>query len=172
MPFILQHDLLIYKQARKFICNTHKLQPGVGITGSESLCLLFCYHSDLSLQAEVFLTLRYPQFLFLPDSHLYMLASVLKSLVSCSWAMLLYFNSLCTPVHLLVIQIEDFFKTLGVAVQLQTAHTLALFRLPNLFFQPCLLLLVHNLLASPVPSFSHCHAQTPYEKQSNKSQTY
>ena len=71
MPFILQHDLLIYKQARKFICNTHKLQPGVGITGSESLCLLFCYHSDLSLQAEVFLTLRYPQFLFLPDSHLY-----------------------------------------------------------------------------------------------------
>lgn len=30
MPFILQHDLLIYKQARKLICNTHKLQPGVG----------------------------------------------------------------------------------------------------------------------------------------------
>lgn len=123
-PSIPQPDLLISKQACKFICNTHKLQPGVGITVSESLCLLFCFHSGLSLQAEGFLTPRYPQFLLLPDSHLYMLASVLNSLVSCSWAILSYFNSLSTLsrpwlVHLLVIQIEDFYKTFGVAVQLQ-----------------------------------------------------
>lgn len=95
------------------------------------------FHSGLSLQAEGFLTPRHPQFLLLPDLYLYMLASVRNSLVSCSWAILSYFNSRVTLsrpclVHLRVIQIEDFFETLSSCT---TARMLT--PLPPFSFQTC-----------------------------------